>query len=718
MPFSPFLKVLKIFLTAMLTIALSCASTRNSAKPDNSGSTAPQAEQVKPAEAGALSPADNAPGVSLMDAVEQSADKIAGELPKGSRVAIVAFESESGNLSDFIMEEITGALIDRGIEVADRQNLDYLQREFEFQMSGNVDEEKTKSVGKFLAADMVITGQLLNVGATCRYRTSAIRLEQATRAVVTRQNVRNDAEMRGMAAALANQRTTVKTAKYGSDQKAPQTAGTFLDRGILLASRGEYKLAVEDFTEVLRLNPNISTAYALRARARIGEAAFHVAATDVNFGYIAVNFSRGGKLTKEQSRICDSVIADLNQAIRLDPQNSSHYRERGRAYSFKENYDKAMADYNQAIRLNPNDAKAYNSRGHGALDRNDCDKAIADFNQAIKLDPNYAHAYLNRGSAYYKKGNAEMAIADYNQAIKLDPNGAEAYIYRSLVYYEKGNGELAVADGNHAVRLEPNFTYGYIARGAAHNGNGNYDMAITDANQAMRLDSSEISAYGIRAEAYSKKGDYERALADYNRAIRLNPDIADAYLDRGNVYANKGDYERAMADYNQAIRLKPNLAEAYLGRGNVYDNKGDHERALADFNQAIRLKPNFAGAYNSRGVFYANKGYYERALADYNQAIGLTGPTDKNLADGYVNRGNAYNNTGNYERALADYDRAIRLNPNFGLAYFCRGGTYLNKNDYDKAIADYNQAIRLNPNHPYNRLAKQNLEKARQRRGR
>jgi len=76
-----------------------------------------------------------------MDAVELSADKIVGELPKGSRVAIVAFESESGNLSDFIMEELSGALVDRGIEVADRQNLDYLQKEFEFQISGSVNIE-------------------------------------------------------------------------------------------------------------------------------------------------------------------------------------------------------------------------------------------------------------------------------------------------------------------------------------------------------------------------------------------------------------------------------------------------------------------------------------------------------------------------------------------------------------------------------------------------
>jgi len=71
-------------------------------------------------------------GLSLMEAIEQSAEKIKNDLPHGGRVAIVAFESPNDNLSDYIMEELTGALVDRGIEVADRQNLDYVFKELNF----------------------------------------------------------------------------------------------------------------------------------------------------------------------------------------------------------------------------------------------------------------------------------------------------------------------------------------------------------------------------------------------------------------------------------------------------------------------------------------------------------------------------------------------------------------------------------------------------------
>jgi len=101
-------------------------------------------------------------------------------------------------------------------------------------MSGDVSDETAQSIGKFLGAGLVITGQLTPLGGTYRYRTSAIHVEKATRDSVTRLTVRNDKETRDMITALASQITSVKSAKYAvSESTTPQTAGTYLDRGIL-----------------------------------------------------------------------------------------------------------------------------------------------------------------------------------------------------------------------------------------------------------------------------------------------------------------------------------------------------------------------------------------------------------------------------------------------------------------------------------------------------
>jgi tetratricopeptide (TPR) repeat protein len=366
-------------------------------------------------------------GVSLNEAIEQSAEKITADLPDGSRVAIVAWESPSAGLSDYIMEELTGALVDRDLEVADRQNLEYVYKELQLQMSGEVSEESAKSIGKFLGADLVIMGQLTELGGPYRYRASAIHVENATRDSVTRLDVRGDADLRRMVAALANQKAAVKTASYGEGAKsAPKTAGAFLDRGLTLASQGEYDSAIADYTEALRLDPNLVAAYNGRGIAYDGKGDY------------------------------DKTIADFTQAIRLDPNYAKAYSNRGFAYTHKGDYDRAIADCTQAIRLDPTSATAYLNRGYAYYNQKDYDKAIADYTQAIRLDPNYALAYNNRGIAYAIKEDYDRSIADFTQAIRLDPNYVFAYGVRGNMYSWTGDYDRAIADYTQAIRLDPN----------------------------------------------------------------------------------------------------------------------------------------------------------------------------------------------------------------------------------------------------------------------
>ena len=318
------------FLTALiiaLAVLASCTSTGGSPAPS---APAKQAEPVYEGE-----------GLSLAEAIEQSAEKIAADLPAGSRVAIVAWESPSNGLSDYLMEELTGALVDRRMEVADRQNLEYVYRELDLQMSGEVSDESARSIGKFLGADLVITGQLTELGGPYRYRASAIHVESATRDSVTRLDVKGDEALRRMVTALANQKAVVKTASYGEGAKSapgtavPQTAGVFLDRGITLASQGEFGAAIADFTEAIRLDPNNAAAYFNRALA----------------------YAHKGDY--------DRAIADYSQALAvapLDPDKEVFvYNKRGVAYHRKADYARARTDYTRVLQLDPNNTTARNN---------------------------------------------------------------------------------------------------------------------------------------------------------------------------------------------------------------------------------------------------------------------------------------------------------------------------------------------------------------------
>jgi tetratricopeptide (TPR) repeat protein len=84
-------------------------------------------------------------------------------------------------------------------------------------------------------------------------------------------------------------------------------------------------------------------------------------------------------------------------------------------------YEKAIADLDQAVRLDPYNALAYEQRGFAYLQKNDPDKAIDDFNQAIRICPDFAGAYESRGLAYGAlcKRYGDLAAVDFKEAEKL-----------------------------------------------------------------------------------------------------------------------------------------------------------------------------------------------------------------------------------------------------------------------------------------------------------
>lgn len=85
----------------------------------------------------------------------------------------------------------------------------------------------------------------------------------------------------------------------------------------------------------------------------------------------------------------------------------------------KRDYQGAIADLNQAIDLNPNNASAYNSRGNAYFKLREYPNAIAQYDQAIALNPDYAEAYFNRGLAHKLMGNDAQAKQDQMRAEQL-----------------------------------------------------------------------------------------------------------------------------------------------------------------------------------------------------------------------------------------------------------------------------------------------------------
>jgi len=116
------------------------------------------------------------------------------------------------------------------------------------------------------------------------------------------------------------------------------------------------------------------------------------------------------------------AVIDWTQALRLNPQLPLAYSNRGLAYAKLERYDQAISDFTRALELETNNPDTYFKRANAFFDRGSYREAVEDYSRAIDRDPTLFRAYYNRCDARERVGEKELALQDCTRALELEPS--------------------------------------------------------------------------------------------------------------------------------------------------------------------------------------------------------------------------------------------------------------------------------------------------------
>lgn len=283
----------------------------------------------------------------------------------------------------------------------------------------------------------------------------------------------------------------------------------------------EYNKATEDYKQILKIDPNVITAYL----------------------DLAVNYCWG---TKEYQKAIDAC----NEALKRYPGYADAYYYRGSAYLLLKDYHNAIDDFDHAIQLNPNDPKFYIAR---------------------------SWAYF-QGPQQYKE-----ALADCDKALAINPKLTDAYTYRDAVYFWAFKQyQKVIDDANHVMTIDPKNADAYDWRGCAYCELGQYQKAIDDCNKAIQLNPQMAEAYSDRGHTYSKSGQPQKGIADCDKALAIEPQSAHPYMYRGEAHLKLGQYQQAVSDCTKAIELEPTCIPSYSYRADAYAKLGKSELAQKD----------------------------------------------------------------------------------------------------------------------------------------
>ncbi|MEQ8168103.1 MAG: tetratricopeptide repeat protein [Candidatus Eremiobacterota bacterium] len=323
-----------------------------------------------------------------------------------------------------------------------------------------------------------------------------------------------------------------------------------------------------------------------------------------------------------------------NDVLSQYPYILQAYVNRGDAYKKIGEHEKAIADLNQALNIDPRRAEVYATRGSIYMEIKEYDKSMADLNYALKLKSDLPAAYINRGNLYRLKGDYNKAISDYREALKLKPGYVEVYYNRAVLYDIMKDYNKSLADYTRAIEYKPDYVEALYNRGIIYDMAGDYNKAIADFTQAIKYKADYLEAYQNRGNIYYKTGNHDNALNDFNRLLTLKPEFTKGYISRGTVYADKNRYSDALTDFNKAIEIDPRSIEAFNGRGAVYGLMNEYDRAIDDFTEAISLDETSIQSYYNRAFTYMKKGDFKEARKDVEKLAKLGYKVDKSVFKG------------------------------------------------------------------------------------
>ncbi len=447
-----------------------------------------------------------------------------------------------------------------------------------------------------------------------------------------------------------------------SDAEAAQTElREMFEKAVLLRAPRNYRYTPQDVTAALSRQPKTAEAYWARG------------ATLLDHGYF------------------DRALADLDQSLKMKPNDPRVLAERGLAYVWKKNNAMAQRDFDAALAIDPHNVVVFRGRGLVALNARRYQDAVDAFTTALSYDPGSTFALEKRQAAYDKLGNHAAALADSKQITRLHPDLLDQYEIRAGDYARDGQYDKAANEAVVMTAANPASAVAWRVAGVIYalaRRDGDSALAFTHSLQMEQAAGTYVSRARVR-----HRDDMAGRSADIDAALKIDPKDTRALLLRAGMQRETGRYADAVATLDLAIAAHPDDTELKIERGVDEALEKRDDLADADF-AAARAKAGTPSMHNNLCWLEAAGGVrLEAALSECNAAV-AGAPDDAAYLD---SRGFVLLRLGRMDEAITSYNTSLHYRPRQAVTLFGKGVAEMRKGDAGAGKADIAAAQTIDP---------------------
>jgi tetratricopeptide (TPR) repeat protein len=436
-----------------------------------------------------------------------------------------------------------------------------------------------------------------------------------------------------------------------------QDTDALLMRGRLNTLNGQYREAVGDLDQVLRVEPAMPSALYYAADA-------HLANNDATQARLYVNrllnfFPKNpmGLLMQVRVQLHEGKAADAEKTATSILDNIAQLKSNAAALQAARIPQDSLPNW---------ESKAYISRAVARIQLRNFPSAKLDLDQAMKIDPRSPEPHINLAAILLLEGDLPRAAAEAERAVDLQPSNIPASTTLVNIYIRQKNFHAAQLKLDQLLSAQPRRLQLVELKARVYIAAGDAQNAEKTLQQIIQTDPNYLSAYFLLSDFYqSSQSRTDQAIRQLQELIRLRPDniqqVANAHLFIGILEEGRGNIPEAVRNYEQMLSYDKrsmaaaiamnNLAWLYADRdlGNL-DKAADHAR------NAINVSPE-ASFYDTLGYAYYKKKQYEVAIEQFAKAISRN--PDK--AGYHLHLARAYRDNGETQKARAAYEKALQI---------------------------------------------------------
>lgn len=253
----------------------------------------------------------------------------------------------------------------------------------------------------------------------------------------------------------------------------------------------------------------------------------------------------------------DASIEQFREVLRIEPEHAKAHNNLGLALEKAGRIEEALKHYREALRINPKYADAHSNLGLALAGLGRTEAAIDRFEKALRIYPDLTEARNSLGHVLYNLGRIDEAAGHYRLALRVDPNYAAAHNNLGLALARQGNIDEAVARYRKALEIDPAFVEAHNNLGLALAGAGRIGEAAGHFRRALQSDPNYAEAHNNLGIVLAQQGRIEGAVLHFKQALQADPGYARAHNNLGIALFQKGDVEGAVGHFREAVRLNP-----------------------------------------------------------------------------------------------------------------------------------------------------------------